>query len=134
MSNETEALPAEPRVAESFYVPFQRKANPSFEGMHMSSAVPMRKPSVGLAVVRVVLVSALLTLLCFAVALFAGIVGIALANLVRGGGMSLSLAYRHVALPFAVFAFAISLIAMGLTEKRQFKHRRSEYENWRRAA
>lgn len=100
----------------------------------MTSPVPMRKPNIAVAVVRVVLISALLTLLCFAIALFAGIVGVGVANLIRGGGLSLSLAYRSIAFPVAMIALALSLIGMGVTEAREFKHRRSEYENWRRAA
>lgn len=102
--------------------------------MHMTSTVAMRKPSILLPVVRVVLISALLALLCFAVALFAGIVGIGVANLVRGGGVSLSLAYRNIAFPVALIALAISLVGIGLTELREFRRRRSQYEDWQRAA
>lgn len=102
--------------------------------MYMTSTLPMRKPSILLSVVRVVLISALLALLCFAIALFAGIIGIVVANIIRGGGLSLSLAYRHIAFPVAMIALVISLIAMGMTEMREFRFRRAKYENWRRAA
>lgn len=102
--------------------------------MYMTSTLPMRKPSILLSVVRVILISVLLTLLCFAIALFAGIVGIVLANLTRGGGLSLSLAYRHIAFPVAIIALVISLTGMGMTEIREFRCRHAKYESWRRAA
>ena len=94
----------------------------------------MRKPNILLPLVRVLLITGLLTLLCFAVGLFAGIVGIALANAIRGGGLSLSLAYRHIAFPIAMVGLGISLIGMSVTEVREFRRRRMEYRNWRSAA
>jgi hypothetical protein len=94
----------------------------------------MRKPSILLPVIRVFLISALLALMCFAIALFAGIVGVGVANLIRGGGLSLSLAYRHIAFPVGMIALGISLIMMGVAEMREFRHQRARYESWRRAA
>lgn len=100
----------------------------------MTSAEHVQKPNILLPLVRVVLISALLTLLCFAIGLFVGIVGVGVANLVRGGGLSLSIAYRYIAFPVAVVALGVSLIGMSVTELREFRQRRSEYRDWQRAA
>jgi hypothetical protein len=80
-----------------------------------------RKPSVGLLVIRVVVITILAALLTFAVALFLGITGIVLVDMIRGGGINLAAAYRHVALPIAIAALVIALIAALFTEIKHYR-------------
>jgi hypothetical protein len=60
---------------------------------------------------RVLLVSFLLALLSFAVCLLLGILGLTISAAVRGVHPDLTLAYRHIALPTAVVAGVIALVA-----------------------
>lgn len=94
----------------------------------------MRKPNLLASLVRIVLFTVLITLLCFAIALFVGIVGVSVANYRGGGGMSLSVAYRNIALPVALIAFVVSFVAMTITEVRLLRRKREQYDSWRRAA
>jgi hypothetical protein len=80
-----------------------------------------RKPSVGLLVVRVVVITILAGLLTFAVALFFGITGIVLVDMIRGGGVNLAAAYRHVALPIAIAALVVALIVTLFTEIKHYR-------------
>jgi hypothetical protein len=82
---------------------------------------PARKPSIGLLVVRVAVITILAALLTFAVTLFFGITGIVLVDMLRGGGINLAAAYRHVALPIAVAALVIALIATLVTEIKHYR-------------
>ena len=70
---------------------------------------------------RVLLVSFLLTLLGFAVSLFLGILGAAIAGRLNGIHPNMAQAYRHVALPAAVVIAAVALIAMTATEIRNYR-------------
>ncbi len=72
-------------------------------------------------VVRVIVITALATLLSFAVALFLGIVGIMLADMIRGGGMNLANAYRHIAFPIALVALVIALVLALVSEVRHYR-------------
>jgi hypothetical protein len=71
--------------------------------------------------VRVLLVTFLLTLLAFAVSLCLGIAATTIVGLVRSGHPSLTLAYRHVALPTAAAVATIALIAMVVLEIRNYR-------------
>jgi hypothetical protein len=85
----------------------------------------LRKARIALLLVaRAVIIAVLAMLLTFAVALFFGIAGVLLVNLVRGGGTSLTVAYRHVALPIALIAFATAFIAGLAVEIRHYRHTR----------
>jgi uncharacterized BrkB/YihY/UPF0761 family membrane protein len=74
--------------------------------------------------VRVFLVTLIGTLLCFAVSLFLGIIGTVAFSALRHVNPNMTLAYRHIALPFAVVAGSIILVlalAMEIRHYRQMK-------------
>jgi hypothetical protein len=71
--------------------------------------------------VRVVLVTFLLTLLSFAIALLLGIIGLAIRGRLQGVHPDMTDAYRHVALPVAVAIGVIALIGVTVTEIRDFR-------------
>lgn len=96
--------------------------------------VSVRKPNAALVVVRVIVVTVLITLLCFAISLFLGIAGIVLVGMIKGGLSDLSLAYRHIALPVAVVAMVIAFIVTLVVEVKHYRRMRDEYEAWRKAA
>lgn len=96
--------------------------------------VSVRKPKVAMVVVRVVVITVLITLICFAVALFLGIAGILVVGMIRGGISDISLAYRHIAFPIAVGAMTIGFVATLVYEIRQYRRKKAEYVEWRRAA
>jgi hypothetical protein len=81
----------------------------------------VRKPRIALLVVRVLLIAALAALLSFAIALFFGIIGVVVINLIRGGGTSLTAAYRQVASPVALIAFTTALVASLVFEIRHYR-------------
>lgn len=68
--------------------------------------------------VRVLLVAFLLALLTFAVCLFLGIFGLLISAGVRGVHPNMTVAYREIALPAAVAAGAIALLAAIVLEIR----------------
>lgn len=69
----------------------------------------------------------LCTLLSFAMALLIGIVGVALTNLMRGGPVDMTLAYRGVGLPVAAAALVISLVISLVSE---IGHHRRSLREW----
>ncbi len=72
--------------------------------------------------VRVLLITFIGTLLSFAISLFLGIIGIFIVSTVRGARPDMTMAYRHIALPFAVVAGAIIFmlaLAMDIRHYRQ---------------
>jgi len=71
--------------------------------------------------VRVLLVTFLLTLLVFAVSLLLGILGLVIAARLRGFHPNMTIAYRHIALPFAATAAAVVLIAASVIEIRHYR-------------
>ena len=71
--------------------------------------------------VRVVLVSFLLTLLCFAVSLLLGIVGMVVYGRLQGVHPNMTVAYRQVALPAAAVVGAVALIVMTTMEIRNYR-------------
>lgn len=75
--------------------------------------------------VRVLLVTFLLTLLSFAVALLLGILGTVLVAGVRGLHPDMTHAYRHVALPVAVIAAVCTVSYMSVLEVRRFRQARA---------
>jgi uncharacterized membrane protein len=96
--------------------------------------VSVRKPNAALVVVRVVVVTILITLLCFAVSLFLGIAGIVLVGMIKGGLSDLSLAYRHIAFPIALGAMVIAFVVTLVTEIKHYRRMRAEYDEWKKAA
>ncbi len=75
--------------------------------------------------VRVLLVTFIGTLLSFAVSLFVGIIGTVVVSAMRGNAHpDMTLAYRHIALPFAAAAGSIIFVltlAMEIRHYRQMK-------------
>jgi uncharacterized BrkB/YihY/UPF0761 family membrane protein len=74
--------------------------------------------------VRVLLVTFIGTLISFAVSLFLGIVGTVVVSAFRGVHPDMTMAYRHIALPFAVVAGSIIFVlalAMEIRHYRQTK-------------
>jgi hypothetical protein len=84
--------------------------------------------------VRVVVITALATLTAFAIALFFGIVGIVLADMLRGGGLNLANSYRQVAFPVALAALVIALVAASITEVRHYRRELARRRDYSRAA
>jgi len=70
---------------------------------------------------RVVLVTFIGTLISFAASLFFGIVGIVIVSAIRGVRADMTLAYRHIALPFAVVAGSIILVLALVMEIRHYR-------------
>jgi hypothetical protein len=94
----------------------------------------VRKPSAGMTAVRVVLITILATLFCFAVALFLGILGFFLANVTKGGGLDMSLAYRDVAFPVGAVSFVAAFVLALRSELRRYRRARADYADCKRAA
>ncbi len=94
----------------------------------------VRKPRIVPMILRVAVITALLTLLTFAVTLFLSIVTILLVDMIRGGNINLAMAYRHVALPVAIVALVIALIWTLRVEIRHYRDLRSQYRESLRAA
>ena len=65
---------------------------------------------------RVLLVTFIFTLLAFAVSLFLSILGVAVVARVQGVNPDLRIAYRHVALPAALVAGSLVLLAATILE------------------
>jgi hypothetical protein len=71
--------------------------------------------------VRVALWTFVGTLISFAVSLLAGILGVVIVAMVRRAQPDMTLAYRHVAMPFAVVAGSIIFIAASTMEIRHYR-------------
>ena len=93
----------------------------------------LRTPHWYLVPVRVVLVSLLLTLLCFAMSLLLGIVGIAIQARFRGIHPDMTFAYRHVALPVAATIGVIAVIGVTVTEMKNYRQSKALAEIERRS-
>jgi hypothetical protein len=74
-----------------------------------------------LAMARVLGLTILFTLLSFAVSLLLGIVGVALTAMVRGAHPNMPIAYRDIALPVAISAAAIAIVAVTILEIRHYR-------------
>lgn len=83
--------------------------------------------------VRVVVITVLITLFCFAVALFLGIAGIVLVGMIRGGISDLSVAYRHIAFPIAMGAMVVGFVVTLVSEIKHYRRMRAEYDDWKKA-
>lgn len=92
----------------------------------------VRKPSAGLTAVRVLLITVITTLFCFALALFFAIVGVFLANIARHGGVNMNIAYRHIAFPIAAGVLVIAFVSALVSEVPRYRRARAEYLEWKR--
>lgn len=79
------------------------------------------KPRWYMVPVRVVLITFVGTLLSFAASLFLGILGTALAGLVRGIHPNMALAYRDIAFPVALVVGIVVLIVATVMEVRRYR-------------
>jgi len=70
---------------------------------------------------RVFVATFLLTLLCFAVSLLLGILGLVIAARLHGVHPNMSTAYRHIALPVAAVVGATVLISASVIEIRHYR-------------
>ena len=91
----------------------------------MSSAAPLRHPHWYFVPVRALVITAIITLLCFAVSLLLGIVGTVLGALIRGVHPNMAFAYRRVAFPLAIVAAAGGLVCSLVMEIRQYRRERA---------
>jgi uncharacterized BrkB/YihY/UPF0761 family membrane protein len=71
--------------------------------------------------VRVLLITALGTLLSFAVSLFLGIIGTVAVSALRGSHADMRIAYRSIALPAAVIAGTVIFVLILITEIRRYR-------------
>ena len=78
---------------------------------------------------RVLVVTLLLSLLAFAVCLFLGILGLVITAAVRGVHPNMTIAYRHIALPAAVVAGAAALVVAIVLEVRHDRQERN-HQPW----
>jgi hypothetical protein len=90
----------------------------------MPSKNSAHKPAWYLIPVRVLLVTIMLTLLSFAVSLFLGILVTVIGAVVRGMHPNMTFAYRHVALPVAIGAAAVVLVAAVIVEVKHYHRAR----------
>jgi peptidoglycan biosynthesis protein MviN/MurJ (putative lipid II flippase) len=74
--------------------------------------------------VRSLLLTFIGTLLTFSVSLLVGIVGTLIASAIRGVHPDMQIAYRHFALPAALIAGCIILIASVLSEIQRYRQAR----------
>jgi uncharacterized BrkB/YihY/UPF0761 family membrane protein len=74
---------------------------------------------------RVLLMTSLLTLLAFAVALLLSILGTIVYSQVEHVAPNLPFAYRHIAFPFAISVGAIVLTLSLVMEIRHYRHRKT---------
>jgi hypothetical protein len=70
---------------------------------------------------RVLLVTFIGTLLCFAVSLLMAILGIVAVSRLRGLHPDMTVAYRHIALPFALIAGSIIFVLVLIMEIRHHR-------------
>jgi uncharacterized membrane protein len=71
--------------------------------------------------VRVLLVTFIGTLLCFAVSLLLAIIGTVIVARLRSVHPDMTIAYRHIALPAALVAGSIVFVAMLVAEIRRYR-------------
>lgn len=74
--------------------------------------------------VRVLLVTLIGTLLCFAVSLLLAILGTVILARLRGIHPDMAIAYRHIALPAAGAAGGVIFVAILVTEIRHYREAR----------
>ncbi|MFY9559428.1 MAG: hypothetical protein WAQ52_04270 [Terriglobales bacterium] len=75
--------------------------------------------------VRVLLLTALLTLLAFAVSLLLSILGTVVYSQIAHVAPNLPFAYRHIAFPFAISAGGIALALFLIMEIRHYRQRKA---------
>jgi uncharacterized membrane protein len=87
----------------------------------MASSSTPRPPRWYSIPVRVLLVTFIATLLCFAVSLLLAIIGTVIVSAARGVHPDMTIAYRHIALPTALVAGSVILVVMLVAEIRHYR-------------
>jgi hypothetical protein len=87
----------------------------------MPAAQPSRPPRWYTIPVRVLLITFIGTLLCFAVSLLLAILGTLIVSAARGLHPDMRIAYRYIALPAAVIAGSVVFIAASILEIRHYR-------------
>jgi phosphoglycerol transferase MdoB-like AlkP superfamily enzyme len=87
----------------------------------------MRKPSILLLILRVIVVSFLAGLLTFAVFLLLGILAMALTGAIHGTAVNFTRAYRSVAFPAALAGFVIAFGGALWNEIAHYRRLRSAH-------
>ncbi len=82
---------------------------------------PNRAPRWYAIPVRVLLVTFVGTLLCFAVSLLLGIIGLVVVSALRHVNPNMTVAYRHIALPAALVAGSIIFVLALTMEIRHYR-------------
>jgi hypothetical protein len=95
---------------------------------------PAAKPRWYLIPVRVSLVTFLLTLLAFAASLLLGILKLTISARLDGVSPNMTIAYRHIALPFASAVALIALISTSVIEIRHYRQSKALAEIERSSA
>ncbi len=104
-------------------------------GIYMAlQTVSVRKPNKAMVAVRVILITVVITALCFAIALFLGIAGIMLVGMIKGGIKDVSIAYRHIAFPIAMVAMVIGFVVTLTNEIKHYRRMKADYVEWKKAA
>lgn len=93
--------------------------------MPQIQSLPAR-PRLIWAVGRVLLATFLLTLMTFAVTLLLAILGMVVVARIHGVYPNLTVAYRNIALPFAVVAGGIVLVLSAVLEARNLSRAKSQ--------
>jgi len=91
----------------------------------MAAAPASRSPRWYGIPVRVVLITFLGTLISFAIALLFALLGTVTIAALRGVHPDMRIAYRHIALPFALVAGSIILVLALVTEVRHYRQTRA---------
>ena len=87
----------------------------------MPPAHPSRPPRWYTIPVRVLLITFIGTLLCFAVSLLLAILGTLIVSAARGLHPDMRIAYRYIALPAALVAGSVVFIAASILEIRHYR-------------
>jgi hypothetical protein len=87
----------------------------------MSTEQIPRSPRWHLIPLRVILMTFIGTLLCFAASLLLAIVGTLIAAALHGGHPDMRIAYRHIALPMALVAGSVIFAGALLLEIRRYR-------------
>jgi ABC-type dipeptide/oligopeptide/nickel transport system permease component len=84
-----------------------------------------RQPRWYVIPLRVLLVTFLLMLLSFAISLLLGILYTVISARLRGFHPDMTVAYRHIALPIALAAGAVTLVSVTVLEIRNYRQARA---------
>ncbi len=85
------------------------------------------------AIFRVGMTTFLATLISFAISLCFSLITLLIVNLVRGGGVNMTSAYRHIAFPVAMGVLVITFITAVILEIRAARREQASHQVHRAA-